>query len=63
LWRFYRDLGSFFGPIAVGVFLSVFHTKVFLLFSFVMVLLSFLDSLRSIFISSYENMKASSSVS
>lgn len=54
LWRFFRDMGSFVGPLVVGFMLSVTNPTLFLYFVLFLVAISFADSLKNVFFCSYE---------
>lgn len=54
LWRFFRDMGSFVGPIAVGFMLSVAESIWFLFVVLILIFISLWDSIRIGFFSPYE---------
>jgi MFS family permease len=54
VWRFFRDIGSFVGPIVAGGILSLNGSSVFLYFSSFLIFIALLDSLKNIFFRSYE---------
>ena len=54
MWRFFRDLGSFIGPILVGTVLSFADSSIFLILTLVLICICLFDSVRIIFWRSYD---------
>lgn len=62
LWRFFRDMGSFVGPLVVGFMLSVTNPTLFLYFVLFLVFISLVDSLKNILFCSYEKQMVNNSL-